>query len=697
MANVEEPELPTWWTRQRPALCVVLWCVAAALAVRQAAHVLRLPVGMRLVDLDIWTGPSGLLRLHESLYDTGLFTSTPLTGLLLRPLPRATEEGLGAAWTVLTLALVVAVGVLVARGMPAPLPRWQTRMGAPVVVGLLLVSLPVRDTLTLGQLSLLPVLLVLLGCLCGIPERSAGVLVGLATAVQPPVGVFALFLWFSWRRRAALASVVSFVVCTGVAWVAQPDDSATYWLQHLAGAGLGGPADSPANQSLHGLLLRMGLRGPVELVVLALLVVAVVWVTLRRATRYAQDGQVLLGVALTGCALLLVSPVTGQHEQLWLLLTAAGRVGRRKTDRWVWPLFVLLLLTFGSSALVPESRAVPSLVADSAPTLACLLAACVVPFLLRSSPGWDRPEPTPVAPGRQLGGRWTGVSFSWRRPINRPNLLLELLLMRIGYWAYSWIRNTVPVDVREVAEKHGHQVLALERAIGVNIEHWFNHAVVSVPWMEAVLNFSYGAFHFFVTLVLLGWLYVRRPAIYRAARTVLAVATVLALVGFWLFPLAPPRLMPGLGFFDTRNGPQDLHSPSFGALTEVSNQYAAMPSLHIAWSLWCGLVLAALAPWLWLRFVGLLYPAFVVVVIIGTANHYVLDVAGGITVVGCGIVARYLVSGESLLTSGTGAMEPTRTSRKEASGATGPGSSAPDPSGEADPPGEAEANVHRVG
>ncbi|MFE0085218.1 phosphatase PAP2 family protein, partial [[Kitasatospora] papulosa] len=118
-----------------------------------------------------------------------------------------------------------------------------------------------------------------------------------------------------------------------------------------------------------------------------------------------------------------------------------------------------------------------------------------------------------------------------------------------------------------------------------------------------------------------------------------------ALLGFWLYPLAPPRLMPGLGFIDTVHGVQDLDSPDFGALTAVTNQYAAMPSLHFGWSLWCGLVILLLAPKPWMKVLGLLHPLFTVSAIVATGNHWVLDAVGGGAVVAAGFGLTYVLAG----------------------------------------------------
>ena len=101
----------------------------------------------------------------------------------------------------------------------------------------------------------------------------------------------------------------------------------------------------------------------------------------------------------------------------------------------------------------------------------------------------------------------------------------------------------------------------------------------------------------------------------------------------------------GLGYVDTAHGPQDLNNPDFGALTKLSNQYAAMPSLHVGWSLWCGVVIALVAPYLWMKILGMLYPLLTVAVIVGTANHYVLDAVGGAAVVAAGFGLQYVLLG----------------------------------------------------
>ncbi|MEV6584000.1 bifunctional glycosyltransferase 87/phosphatase PAP2 family protein [Streptomyces sp. NPDC051582] len=619
------------------AVRFLLWALAGVLAVRQAAAVLRVPPGEWLNEFRLPSGFPG------SLYDGGQFTGTPFAGLVLKPFLGLAAPSLEVAWTCVTLLFVAAIGLVAARGLPDPVPRRTALLAAPVLVGLMMVSLPVRAAASPGQTAVLPVLLVLLAVFRVPGERPAGFLIGLAAALQPALLLFAPLLWLTGRRPTAKAAAVTFAAATALSWAALPRDSWTYWVHHLAGTGLGGAPDSLANQSVHGALLRLGLSGPFEVLLYVALAAGIAWAGLRRAARYARDGQLLLAVAVTGCVAVAVVPTGWRHQLLWVLLAVAGKVGKRAADRPVWPVAVVLAMTLPADVLLPNLAALAP-VRDNVLLLAALAAACAVPFLPRSSPYWR--EPVPTAYGRPAAARWSRVPLMpfWRRVLSRPNLLLELLLIRVGYSLYSHIRAAAPSG-RSLAEGHGSQIHAIEQALGIDIERAVNHAVVNTPWLEKFFNFYYTSFHFVVPLTILAVLYWRRPGDYRWARASLGLATVLALIGFWLYPLAPPRLMPGLGFIDTVHGPQDLANPQYGAMTAISNQYAAMPSLHFGWSLWCGMVIIMLAPKGWQKLLGALHPLITVCAIVATANHWVLDAVGGAAVVSAGFGLVYVLSG----------------------------------------------------
>ncbi|MFJ8803712.1 bifunctional glycosyltransferase 87/phosphatase PAP2 family protein [Streptomyces sp. NPDC102487] len=637
------------------ALRVGLWVIAALLAARQVAAVLGTPKADRLTDLETWVGPDGVLHVKGSLYDSTQFTGTPFGGLVLKPLTRAAEQALGWGWTFGTLLLVVALGLVAARALPQPVSRRTALLAAPVAISLLMLSLPVRNALYLGQTSIIPVLLVLLGCFAVRGERACGVLIGLAAALQPTVLLFAPLLWFTGRRRAAASTGITFAALTALAWAAMPHDSNTYWVHHLAGVGLGRAADDLANQSLHGALLRFGLSGPLEIGLFLALGAAVAVLGLRRAVFYARDGQLLLAVAITGCVAVAVSPTTWQYQLLWVLLAVVGRVGRKTSDRFMWPVAVVLVMTLPGKMMLPN-MAVLHPVRDNVVLIAALAAATLVPFLSRSSAYYRAPVPTDYA--EPVPTRWKRVPLLPLpgRVLARPNLLLELLLIRVGYSAYQQVRLAATGGTnaggRATAEHHGDQILAVERFLRIDIEHGVNHAVFKIGFLRDFFDFYYESFHFFVPLGVLAVLYVRRPADYRWARSALGFATLFALVGFWLYPLAPPRLMPGLGVIDTVHGVQDFSKPDYGTLTALTNQYAAMPSLHFGWSLWCGLVIAILAPKWWMKALGLLHPLFTVSAIVATGNHWTLDAVGGAAVVAAGFGLTYLLQGPRARTPG---------------------------------------------
>ncbi|NBE53190.1 phosphatase PAP2 family protein [Streptomyces boluensis] len=224
------------------------------------------------------------------------------------------------------------------------------------------------------------------------------------------------------------------------------------------------------------------------------------------------------------------------------------------------------------------------------------------------------------------------------RSPRRPRLWYELALIAVSYWLYSLVRNAVP-EQKTAALQNADWIWQAERAVGLGFERAVNHSVDSVTWLVVGMNYYYATLHFVVTIGVLVWLYRRHPGRYAAMRTVLFVTTGIALVGFYFFPLAPPRLFDGGGFIDTVVVHQTWGSMASGDLKHMTNQYAAMPSMHIGWSLWCGLAVFALSRVRWVRVLAVLYPVTTLVVIIATGNHFWLDAVGGLLclLVGLGV------------------------------------------------------------
>ncbi|MEV6617257.1 phosphatase PAP2 family protein [Streptomyces sp. NPDC051051] len=215
------------------------------------------------------------------------------------------------------------------------------------------------------------------------------------------------------------------------------------------------------------------------------------------------------------------------------------------------------------------------------------------------------------------------------RTPRRPRLWFEVLLIAVSYWTYSQIRNAVP-EQRTEALRNADWIWRMEHHLAIAVEESVNRTANSVTWLIVGMNYYYATLHFVLTLGVLVWLYRLHPGRYAATRLALFATTAVALVGYYLYPLAPPRLMNGGVFIDTVVVHQTWGSMASGDLKSMSNQYAAMPSMHIGWSLWCGLTIFALATLPWVRVLGLLYPVATLVVIVATANHFWLDAVGGI-------------------------------------------------------------------
>ncbi|GDX33511.1 hypothetical protein LBMAG16_03420 [Actinomycetes bacterium] len=236
----------------------------------------------------------------------------------------------------------------------------------------------------------------------------------------------------------------------------------------------------------------------------------------------------------------------------------------------------------------------------------------------------------------------------------------EALIISAFYSVYTLIRNQFGstlvkgVSVPEHAFTNALRVIRFERWIGLfheeTIQDWFLPHI----WFIKTMNVYYGTAHFFVTLGVFIALYKLRPSVFGQWRNTLAVMTALAIIGFSMFPLMPPRLLdapcPDAGYgaqcitseLRTRNGAEnfgfidtvkEFGGPwafDSGPASKLTNQYAAMPSLHIGWATWCAFGLWPIARKLWMRLALLIYPSVTMVCIIVTANHFWIDGAGGI-------------------------------------------------------------------
>jgi len=232
-------------------------------------------------------------------------------------------------------------------------------------------------------------------------------------------------------------------------------------------------------------------------------------------------------------------------------------------------------------------------------------------------------------------------------PARRFAWLRELLIVIAFYNVYQVVRGQADVGARARAFRHARWIVEAEKATFMFVEQSIQRVVLGVDWLVTVSNTYYGTVHFAATGGVMLWLFLRRHDHYRFMRNSLGLMTLLGLVTFLAFPLAPPRMLPcnesipatapgatllGECFVDTLRSAGGVWSYESPIAKAIANQFAAMPSLHFGWSMWCGLGLYAYARRRWVRVLGVLHPIITLFVIVVTGNHFFLDAAGGAAV-----------------------------------------------------------------
>jgi hypothetical protein len=254
-----------------------------------------------------------------------------------------------------------------------------------------------------------------------------------------------------------------------------------------------------------------------------------------------------------------------------------------------------------------------------------------------------------------------------RAPADGRRLLWwrEVLYGVAVYAVYWTVRNQFGSAGGDPRPAFGHalDIIDLEQALHLYVEPHIQEWYLDLPGHGLIRgwNVYYGIAHFVVTLGALMWLFRRDPERYPVWRNTLAVTTCLAVVGFAAYSLMPPRLLDDPGEYGACQiyAPNDSGEPgpcdrfgyvdtvdryggwiSFGneGYKEVSNQYAAMPSMHIGWSTWVALVLVPMARRRWARWLAIAYPILTLFCIVVTGNHYWIDGVGGLLCLGLGFL-----------------------------------------------------------
>lgn len=224
-------------------------------------------------------------------------------------------------------------------------------------------------------------------------------------------------------------------------------------------------------------------------------------------------------------------------------------------------------------------------------------------------------QPAPGAPGPDAAGQAAAA---------RPALWRELVL-GIALFAVYLVVAAMDWPGRErAAARHARSIYDAERYLHIDVERSLNSWLVRHALLRTLADYEYAFTYVLSAFLLLGWLYLRRPAIYRWARRSFVVLNLLGIACFALYPLTPPRLMPALGYVDTVSNGHTWGSWGSGVV-DHANELAAMPSLHLAWALWVSLVLKLIAGNRRTQLVSLIHVLVTLLVILATANHYVLD------------------------------------------------------------------------
>lgn len=333
-------------------------------------------------------------RVQGTLY----FTYPPFAALLLSPLAVLDPE---VTFGLFTAGSVVAVAVTT-WWLVRPLAHaqgWPSWYAAGLVTPLVLLIEPSRETLALGQINMLLIVLILGDLLFAVPRgwRLAGVGVGLATALKLFPGIFICYLLVTRRWKAAITASAAAAGVTLLAAAIAPRASWQFWTDALWATERVGRLDYTGNQSLQGLLARLTVPADPPKPLWLLLAVAVAAYGLWQAARAARAGDEVSGIAVTGLSAALVSPITWPHHVYWFVpavlvlggvAAAAGPVRRRAVAGAV-AVAVYAVAVFGvvsfvdyGAAAVPI-RTMSDLLLRNAYVLASLALLAVLPAYSR--------------------------------------------------------------------------------------------------------------------------------------------------------------------------------------------------------------------------------------------------------------------------------------------------------------------------
>lgn len=225
---------------------------------------------------------------------------------------------------------------------------------------------------------------------------------------------------------------------------------------------------------------------------------------------------------------------------------------------------------------------------------------------------------------------------------NWLGIIREVGIVGLAALIYFSVRGLIETRADQAFE-HASWVVSFERAIGFYYEPWFQGWIVGRNWLTDLANAVYIYGHWPVIAATLSWLLLRHRELFRVYRSAMLISGAIGIVSFVLFPLAPPRFLPSLGFVDTVT----LHSQAYRVLQppSLTNQFAAMPSLHVGWNLLMGIVIVTQTRHLFWKVFGVAMPLVMYLATIVTANHYIVDGLAGAAVALIGLAIAWKLTG----------------------------------------------------
>jgi membrane-associated phospholipid phosphatase len=208
------------------------------------------------------------------------------------------------------------------------------------------------------------------------------------------------------------------------------------------------------------------------------------------------------------------------------------------------------------------------------------------------------------------------------------HLALQFALWMGFYVVYQLVRGIADRDIGS-AFWNGFHVIRIEDRAGALFEPTLQRVVDSSEILIKATTYTYWLSQFAVVGLALLWVYFRHHDRFAGFRNWLIAANLAGLVCYVLVPTAPPRMFPEWGFVDTLAQYSGVTHES-GLIAHTANPYAAMPSLHSMDALIVGIVMFGLCRSRIARLLWLLWPAWVWFSVMGTGNHYWLDIAAGI-------------------------------------------------------------------